>query len=138
MLRKVKKIRLGAWFGMLALAVQFYLPVHLVHMVESGSRADIEATGLGAHHHHSVEHVVNASAEAHHASLPDGQPIKGHSDCPICSMLHASAAFALPTDIELEHPTLAGLGSTSVLHSFELASASAASYASRAPPSSIG
>jgi hypothetical protein len=138
MLRKVKKIRLSAWFGMLALAVQFYLPVHLVHMAESGSTAPIEAMGLGAHYHHSVEHAVHASAQVHHASLPDGQSTNGHAHWSICSMLHAPVVFTPPAAIEPEGPTFARLGSPPVPQSCEPAFASAASYASRAPPASIG
>jgi hypothetical protein len=134
MLRRLKKIRLGAWLGVLALAVQLYLPIHLVHRVEAGPGGG--GAPAAVHHHHSAVHAV--ADESHHDSVPDGQPGDAHAHCPLCSMLHAAAAITLPDGIEPYHPPLDSAATTPVPQSHESASASPASYASRAPPASLG
>jgi hypothetical protein len=137
----MKKIRFGAWLGLLALAVQFYLPVHLVERAASLSLAGIAAPPHAtAHHHdHPALHLAShVSGETHHTGAPGEHPVDSRDHCPICSMLHAPSVVALAAGVELFRPTLVALGSTPVLQSYELASASVASYASRAPPPSIG
>jgi hypothetical protein len=133
MLRRLKTIRLGAWLGVLALAVQLYLPIHLVHRVEAVPGS---AAAPAAVHHHSTVHAV--ADQSHHDNLPGGQPGHAHEHCPLCSMLHAAAAITLADGVELHHPILQGTGSIPVPRSHESASASPASYASRAPPASLG
>jgi hypothetical protein len=123
MLRRLKRLRPGAWLGVLALAVQLYLPIHLVHRAEAGPGS--AATTAVAHHHHSAVHTI--ADQSHHESMPGGQPGDAHEHCPLCSMLHAAAAITLPDGVEPYHPTLQGVGSAPVPQSHEAASASPAS-----------
>ena len=120
-----KHARLGAWLGVLALAVQAFLPVHLVFdIVEAGSVA-------GLHHDRPEVH------RHVHAGAPAGRPGNGHDDhCPISlDQLQATSAFTLPAIVMAPPcPELDRRAATPVLASRELASASPASYASRAPP----
>jgi DUF2946 family protein len=125
------RIRFAAWFGALALAVQLYLPIHLVHRVASRSDG-MPATP--AHHQHSTTHAV----QAHHEGVPDGRPNTGREHCPICSMLHSASPMALADGVELPRPNFHGTALPPRPPSYAPAAAFGASYASRAPPSSLG
>src|SRR5471030_1289189 len=119
---RVTKIRFGAWLGVLALAVQLFLPVHLVERAASSSPGGIAAAQHAAPHHHdhaALRLASHDSSQAHHTGAPGEQPADGRDHCPICSMLHAPAAFALAVGVEPFLPTLVALGSTPVLQSYE-------------------
>jgi hypothetical protein len=135
MLSGLKKIRFGAWFGVLALAAQLYLPIHLVHLVERCANTPATAAPAVTHHHHSI---VHAAAQSPHDSSPGSHPVHAQPHCSICSMLHAVAAITLSDSIEPHHAILLRVGSSPVMQSCEPAFASPASYASRAPPPSLG
>jgi hypothetical protein len=133
MLKRMKKARLGAWCGFAALFVQVVLPVHLVFdIVEAGTNATVELA-------RSVDHYSSGrppgalsnsqnSAPHHHRHGHDGH-------CPISlAQLHATTAFTLPAVAMPPRPSIGQFAATVALENRELASASAASYSSRAPP----
>jgi hypothetical protein len=133
MLRRMKRVRLGAWLGFAALAVQAFLPIHLVFdIVEAGADAGIESTRPHLHQYS----VFEALAGSQSGDEPSQQPAHGHdAHCPISlAQLHAAAAFTLPAAAALHCPNIEYLAVARVLESHELASSSPASYASRGPP----
>jgi len=133
MLRRMKRVRLGAWLGFAALAFQAFLPIHLVlDIVEAGTGAEIESAYPHLHQYFVFEAL--ASSQSEHG--PAQQPAKGHdAHCPISlAQLHATAAFTLPAAAALHCPDIEYHAVTPVLESYELQSSSPASYASRAPP----
>ena len=131
MLRRAKLTRLSAWLGFAALAVQTFLPIHLVFdIVEAGSRAGTESAWRVQHN----GDVFPALARAHAEQAPAHS--HGHdSHCPISlAQLHATAAFTLPVATTPPSPDIAYMAVAASFESYELASSSPASYASRAPP----
>jgi hypothetical protein len=143
MLRTVTLTRLGAWLGLAGLFVQVFLPIHIVlDIVEAAVAQDAARPGL--HHVHLRAHahpIDDVAGNSQPESGPaDNHPASKHAHCPICSVpLHAAAAFMLPSSTLPLVPARKVATVAPVLVSRELASGSAASYASRAPPrSSIG
>jgi hypothetical protein len=133
MLRRMKRVRVGAWLGFAALAVQAFLPIHLVFdIVEAGAGGGIES----ARQHLHQDSVFEALAGLQSGDGPTKQPANGHdAHCPISlAQLHATTAFTLPAAAALHCPDIEFLALAPVLESYELASPSPASYAARAPP----
>ncbi len=139
-LRSMTSTRFGAWLGFAALCVQIFLPIHLVlDIVEAAAASD--AARPSAYHVHNHVHpygFVHTAANSASPSGPaKGQPASQHPHCPICSIqMHAAAAFTLPSDVQPPSLVLDVATVTPAPASRELTSASAAFYASRAPPPS--
>jgi len=129
----MKRVRLGAWLGFAALAVQTFLPIHLVlDIVGVGAAAGIES----AHplsHQHSLFHALERPQSG---DKPAQQPGNGHdTHCPISlTQLQTTAAFTLPAAAAPHCPDIEYLAATPTLESYQLAASSPAFYASRAPP----
>jgi hypothetical protein len=137
-LRSMTSTRLGAWLGFAALCVQIFLPIHLVlDIVEAAAASDAARPGVYhvQKHTHPYGFVHTAANLASPSGPAKGQPTSQHSHCPICSIqMHAAAAFTLPSNVQPPSLALDGATVTHIPAGRELTSASAAFYASRAPP----
>jgi hypothetical protein len=121
------KIRRGAaWLGVLALAVQLYLPLHFVGRAAAASAALPQAA---AHHH--------AAAAATHHGDSERPPEADQTHCPICSMLHVAAVAVLAAGPNISSPDVAAAGTFVAALDRGVVPPTPAAYAARAPPSSI-
>ena len=80
-MRRLRRLRIGVWLGLIAVALYAWLPSHFAGHVVLTALATLEAGhGEPAPHHH-----------VHH---PAGQDEHHGSTCPICAAAAASAAPA--------------------------------------------
>jgi Protein of unknown function (DUF2946) len=129
-LRRLRRNGIAAWLGLLALAVQAFLPVHLA--------AAMSASATGGPEAHVLHHQPHALL-AHH--LPHRSPLDhshaGHIACPLCTALHGAGvgAATLPGTVAAQLPN-ADAGFI-VLRAADLdrPASRPAAYLSRAPPS---
>jgi hypothetical protein len=134
-LRSVTSARLGAWLGFAALCVQIFLPIHLVLDIVEAAASDATRPGVHYVHTHPYGFVHTAANSASPSGPAKDQPASHHPHCAICStQMHAAAAFTLPSNVQSPSLVLDVATVTHVPASRELTSASAAFYASRAPP----
>jgi hypothetical protein len=133
-LRGFRKLREAAWFGLLALCIQAYIPVHLAndiaHAVEDVLAADAW--------------LLDAPAAAAVAAHDDGEPSHsgGHShpshrDCALFLAAPGASAFVLPVLLELRQPAVATTAVAIAFTEAVRATPCPASYASRAPPLAV-
>jgi hypothetical protein len=123
-MRRLRRIRLGVWLGVMAVALYAWLPSHFAGHVVLTALATLDAAhGEPAPHRH-----------AHH---PAGQDQHHGDACPICAAAAASAAPAiamLPTLAALPAPrSMAAPGAIAEAHA-TLPAVSLTPYAPRGPP----
>ncbi len=129
-LRRLRRNGLAAWFGLLALAVQAFIPVHLATAM-AASGGGVDATD-------AVHHQMHAPL-AHH--LPRGTPLDhshaGHIACPLCAALHGAGAGTATLAATTALPLPADIGCFLALPVADLDQPASrpAAYLSRAPPS---
>jgi DUF2946 family protein len=126
--------RSAAWFGLLALALNALVPIHIAfdlaealeaaesqpaHREPDGAERRILALLTG----HHEEHGKSDEHGKHHGAIA----------CPVCSTLGALGGFALPLVVALPLPPPADLPATATLIAGE-PGASPLAYRSRAPP----
>ena len=123
-MRRLRRIRLGVWLGMIAVALYAWLPSHFAGHVVLTALATLEAGhGEPAPHRH-----------AHH---PAGQDEHHGGTCPICAATAASAAPAaamLPTLAALPAPRSMAAPASIDKANAALPTASLTPYAPRGPP----
>jgi hypothetical protein len=121
--RNTGTLRAAAWVGVLALALQAYIPVHLA--------ADIV---------HAVNHVLVAKDStngASHSHKGDGSPDPRHRDCATFMAAPGASAFMLPALVEIRRPETFVLSHAIGRADAVLQTPCPASYASRAPPAIV-
>jgi len=125
--RRLRRFRIGAWLGALAVAFYLWLPGHfaghVVHTAQDALAALDGGSGVLASHGH-----------AHHPAGHD----EHHGDtCPICAAAAASAAPAaalLPVLAALPAPQSLADADGIAESTVALAAASRTPYAPRGPP----
>ena len=126
----------AAWLGLLALAVNALVPVHLAFdlagaLAPARHPADEEAGGA----EHRLLALLSGHREAESSADEHGK--HGHSHhhhgCPVCSALGALAGFAPPALAVLSVPLPAALPAALPLIQHK-ACGTLAGYRSRAPP----
>jgi hypothetical protein len=123
-MQRLRRIRIGVWLGVIAVALYAWLPGHFAGHVVLTALATLDAShGEPAPHRH-----------AHH---PAGQDEHHDGTCPICAAAAASAAPAaamLPTVAALPAPrAMAAPGTVAEAHA-TLRWVSLTPYAPRGPP----
>jgi hypothetical protein len=125
-----KRIAFAAWLGILALAVQSFIPVLLAAEIEFAAHQPGTSVFTLCPFGHI--HAAQPSADGKAPASPDGQD---HGTlCPICIALQAAPPFTAPPQIALPLP--ASFPLETVLAEAEPAAKSVATsaYRSRAPP----
>lgn len=124
---KTQRVRWAAWLGLLALALNALVPIHIAFDLAEAFGTQSDA--------HSAEWSVLATLSGHGET--DGESHehgKGHpTPCPVCSALGALAGFVLAAVIVLPLPPPAPAPPALAAIGGEPASAPLA-YRSRAPP----
>ena len=126
----------AAWLGLLALAVNALVPVHLAFdlaeaLAPAGQSADEEAGGA----EHRLLALLSGHRETESPAEERGkhQHNHHHPACPVCSAFGALTGLALPTPVLL--PIAGATGSTAALPTTEIEPAGTpVGYRSRAPP----
>ena len=115
-------VRWAGWLGVLALALNALVPIHLAYDL-AAAIADRPAAGEHAGHHHQ-----HSDGKPHHHHGDDGKA------CQFCAAAVTLAGFGLPSAVVLPTPTAdaASLPAGAAVR-FVLKAAPAA-YRSRAPP----
>jgi hypothetical protein len=127
-LRILRKWRVAAWFGLLALGLQAYIPIHLtndiVHAVNDLLAVDAwQSTS-----------AVAMDEDGSHSHPGGGHSNPSHRDCATFLSAPGANAFVLPALLELRRPDLPALPQAVGFTDPVLRTACPASYASRAPP----
>lgn len=122
---RLRKLRLGAWLGVLAVALNAALPIHFaVDIVHAASHARAEALR------------TTAGAAPHRHDHPAGGGHRHDGACPICASGVAAVATAtLPTPAPLVLPPAAAIEIAMADVGGGVRHAALAPYAPRAPPS---
>ena len=130
-LRRFRKLHVAAWFGVLALGLQAYIPIHLsndiVHAVNDALAANewtLDAPPAAA----------VAMEEDGNQSHPGGHSHPTHRDCAIFLSSPGATAFVLPGLVEFQRPDVPPSSRAIAFGDPVLRTACPASYASRAPP----
>jgi hypothetical protein len=127
----------AAWLGLLALAVNALVPVHLAFdlaeaLAPARHSANEEAGGAERH----LLALLSGHREAESPANDHGKHRHGHPDhhgCPVCSAFGALTGLALPTPVLL--PAADANGLAAALPATEIEPAGTApGYRSRAPP----
>jgi hypothetical protein len=127
----------AAWVGILALAVNALVPVHLAFdlaeaLAPARHSPDEEAGGA----EHRLLALLSGHREAESPADEHGKHEHGHrhhSGCPVCSAFGALTGLAPPTPVLL--PAADAIGSTAALPAPEIEPAGVpVGYRSRAPP----
>ena len=127
----------AAWLGLLALAVNALVPVHLAFdlaeaLAPARQPADEEAGGTERH----LLALLSGHREAERPANEHGKHERGHRHhpgCPVCSAFGALTGLALPTPVLL--PAADATGLTAALPVTEIEPAGTpVGYRSRAPP----
>jgi hypothetical protein len=125
----------AAWLGLLALAVNALVPVHLAFdlaeaLAPARHAVDDEAGSAERHllallvGHHEAQGPANEHGKHQHGD---------HHGCPVCSALGALAGLVPPTLVVISAPLPATLPAAPPLVQLQ-AAGSPAGYRSRAPP----
>jgi hypothetical protein len=124
----------AAWLGLLALALNALVPVHLAFDLAEAlapPRPAVEEAG-GAERR--LLALLSGHREARgHADEHGRQGHRHHHDCAVCSALGALAGLAPPPQVELSVPDAVGLPAALPIAQSTPVGA-AAGYRSRAPP----
>jgi hypothetical protein len=127
----------AAWLGLVALAVNALVPVHLAFdlseaLAPARQSADEEAGGAERH----LLALLSGHREAESAADEHGKHQHGHPDhhgCPVCAAFGALTGLALPTPVLL--PAAGATGLAAALPATEIEPAGTpVGYRSRAPP----
>ena len=127
----------AAWLGLVALAVNTLVPVHLAFdlaeaLARARQSANEEAGGAERH----LLALLSGHREAESPADEHGKHQHGHRHhpaCPVCSAFGALTGLALPTPVLL--PIAGATGSTAALPATEIKPAGIpVGYRSRAPP----
>jgi hypothetical protein len=127
----------AAWLGLLALAVNALVPVHLAFdlaeaLAPARQSADEEAGDAERH----LLALLSGYREAESPADEHGKHEHGHRDhhgCPVCSAFGALTGLALPTPVLLPFADAAGLAAPLPASEIEPAG-NPVGYRSRAPP----
>jgi len=127
----------AAWLGLLALAVNALVPVHLAFdLAEAVARARHSAGEEAGGAEHRLLALLSGHRETESPAEEHGKHQHGHPDrhgCPVCSAFGALTGLALPTPVLL--PIAGATGSTAALPTTEIEPAGTpVGYRSRAPP----
>jgi hypothetical protein len=124
-LRRLRKCGAAAWLGLIALAIQTLLPIHLAFAL---------AQPASAHSH--AEHAAYLARHAAHQHDAPAPASHHHQLCPICVSAHAGAsAIALPAEPPAAPlPSAANRLGAPESDTLALPAIAAAAYRSRAPP----
>ena len=131
-LRGIRKLRVAAWFGLLALCIQAYIPVHLAgdiaHALEDRLAGDEwlldvpqPTSDVAMHDHGDPSHS-------------GGHSHPSHRNCPLFLAAPGASAFVLPASVEVRHTEIPVVLAVTTFAEPVLRTACPASYASRAPP----
>jgi hypothetical protein len=132
-LRSFRHIGFAAWLGLVALAINAYVPVHLAYDVSSAISAAADEHGSDhhaghAHHHHDDGEAPGGDHPSHPA---------GHRDCQVCITVYAGGSVGLLAVLDAPRPTAAAPWIDAALAGAERPIECPASYVSRAPPSFV-
>jgi hypothetical protein len=120
----VRRLRLAAWLGLAAIAIQSYLPVHFAYDLSEALQAA-----------HALAHVGDTS-HPHPSNHAPGHS-HGHSDCSIClsaaGVLASMPAGSVYLPVPIALPIARAMVSIRVL----AAGVRTASYTPRAPPVAV-
>ncbi len=131
---RLRRVRWAAWVGLLALAFNALVPVHIAFDLAEAADAGYPH---GAHSHaHSIEWIALARISGHGGGHGKSHEHgNGHpAACAVCSALGVLAAFAPAAAVALLLPPSAALPAVSAAIGSEPAGVPLA-YRSRAPPS---
>jgi Protein of unknown function (DUF2946) len=124
----------AAWLGVLALAVNALVPIHVAFDL---AEAFGPAPSLDAHAAaHGAAWRMLAVLIGHQDGddKPDGHGKDHHESCPVCSALGALAGFAPVAPVALPLPPLAAMPAAAPAIVGRPADAAPLAYRSRAPP----
>jgi Protein of unknown function (DUF2946) len=127
------RFRWGAWLGLVALALNALVPVHIAFDVADAlSPPSGQASGRA----HGLEWRVLAFLTGHSdaAGKPDRHDKRHHVDCAVCSSLGTLAGFAPAAAVVLPLPAASAPVIVAAAPAEEPVRAPAAAYLSRAPP----
>ena len=127
------RFRWGAWFGLVALALNALVPVHIAFdLAEALAPHSSQASGRA----HSLEWRALALLTGHSdaAGKPDRHDKRHHVDCAVCSSLGTLAGVAPPSLPALPLPAAFAAVVVAAAPAEEPGKAPAAAYLSRAPP----
>lgn len=132
---RLRLITLSAWLGVVALAINALVPVHLAFDLAHDLEAAAQREDSGAADHDlswRLLALITGHIDADHTS--DGHDKHHHTGCAVCSSLGTLASFAPVSAILLPVPIrIDALVLLTAITSDPLA-APAAAYRSRAPP----
>jgi hypothetical protein len=122
-------IGFAVWLGVIALAINAYVPVHLAYDVAAAVDA---AAGDDHHATHAAHRHDDDGAPDDHPSHP-----ASHRDCQVCTTVCAGGSMALPVVVEAPPPVALARWIGPTLAQAERPTGCPASYVSRAPPSIV-
>jgi hypothetical protein len=120
----------AARLGLLALALNALVPIHLAFDIAEGFAAPQCSAHAEAD---NAERRLLALLSGHHGANRKSDEHGKHHACPVCSALGALAGFVAPASMALAAPTPAALPAAHFLVQSERFGAPAG-YHSRAPP----
>jgi hypothetical protein len=128
------KLRIiAAWLGLLALAFNALVPIHLAFDLAGALAGDGPEH---ASHHHPDGHSLLAAlvGHRHNDGKSDAPPSRGHLDCAVCGSISTLAGFAGTSTVTLGIPAFVGAPALRTAVAVVLCGASSTAYRSRAPP----
>jgi len=134
-LRRLRRVGVGAWLGVLALGMYAIVPIRvafdIVAMITAGLDGE-ESSPFAAHtpHAHAAVPHNHGQTEAPGERSPGHQ----HSHCAICGALPVAGAVPVPAAAIVAGPIILETLVLFAVPSLELPTASPAAYVSRAPP----
>jgi hypothetical protein len=126
---------LAAWLGVVALAINALVPVHLAFDLAHDLEAATQREDSGAADHDfswRLLSLITGHNDADHTS--DGHDKHHHTDCAVCSSLSTLAGFAPVSAILLSAPVRIDAPVLLTAIASDPPAAPAAAYRSRAPP----
>jgi hypothetical protein len=132
-LRTFRQIGIAAWLGVLALAINAYVPVHLTYDLVAAINeaaddrpAHVHEPGQPAHHHGDQDAPANDPAF----------PVHKHA-CQVCATVSAGGSIAMVAAVEAFRPAAVMRSVAVALACSERPTECPAAYVSRAPPSLV-
>jgi hypothetical protein len=126
----LKRFRIAAWLGLVALGIQALIPALLaVEIRMARAEGGHAVVALCIHGQAVSRHDADGPSHA------PGSDENGSAVCPICVALQASPAFTAPAPVILPLPAIHYVATAVVVPQPAVRSVTAAAYRSRAPPS---
>ncbi len=132
MLRALRHVGFAFWLGVLTLVVGAVQQGQLSTSTIDGAFADASMMKRMGHtmaQHQTAQHAQHDGA---------GHTHKGHADCAVCGATDALAFLTVAVALPIILPPVLTPATDQAAFAFALTAASAASYASRAPPIFLG